>query len=184
MTTDDWITDFTAQDAYDDWIRPEDLPELAAHIAGMAADPVHVPGGAVEEFLWNLQRSVAPHAWNEDVPARDRRNLLLNTASILERIMSSMSHLSPAGLYFWDSVIEVPDLVGATPTSAEIRQELFDILVREAAVQHEGFQRSALHGLNHLRDPRTSRVIDSMRDLWVNAEVAKYAEVVKKFGSA
>lgn len=178
-----WIAAFAVQDAYARWTTPDRVSVLCKNIAAMAAHPVAVRPAWTEQFLWNLQWSVAELIWDEQLGPSDRKRLITDVASVLRSVAELMPDDSPAVNQFWDSIIEVHDRIGTTSTSAELGQHLYGTLRWQASIRNEMLQRSALHGLNHLRDPRTPGLIDSMRQDWVSPDVASYAEIAKRFSA-
>lgn len=67
------------------------------------------------------------------------------------------------------------------PGDHEIANRIFDHLMDQLAQPNRWLQFSALHGLNHLRDPRTSRLIERVRASLADDEVRSYADGAAEF---
>lgn len=71
--------------------------------------------------------------------------------------------------------------IADSPKDPEIAGKLFEVLVDQLAQPNRWLQFSALHGLNHLRDLRTPRLIERVRAGLADDEVRSYADGAAEF---
>jgi hypothetical protein len=96
---------------------------------------------------------------------------------VRERVVSSMYELfarlfareplDSASYMWWDLLSDRMD-EDHSPDGARLRQTMFDVLCRILNLGARSCQFAALHGLNHLEDPRTETVVKE----WVSRHPA------------
>ncbi len=69
--------------------------------------------------------------------------------------------LDTASYMWWDLLTDGLDMADEfpVPDGPRVASVMFDVLGQVLNVEARGCQKAALHGLNHLRDPRTGAVV-------------------------
>jgi hypothetical protein len=81
-------------------------------------------------------------------------------ANLFRRFFSD-TPLYTASFMWWDLVVETDVYAKGDPEEyARVREAIFATLCDILGSDSEHCQRAALHGLNHLRHPRTQEVVD------------------------
>lgn len=157
----EFLAEFSATDEFERWTQDHSTFDVfLARIHELATLSDEFAGSVSSQFIWNLQYAVGELLWDQHIAEPDRLNLLHDVCIFVAAIGRSENpaagQRSPSLHQFWESVVEVGD----RPANADndvIASALFDCLTKQLDVRNSLVQLMALHGLNHLRDPRTPR---------------------------
>lgn len=136
-----------------------------------------LPMGARDRFVWNAGYDLE---WVIS-QSHDASPELLRVLAAVPAAFHAAFRGEPdesAGLYmFWDNVT---CFAFDRPL---VQQAIFEALVEQLGSDDRSCQRSALHGFNHLEDPRCRPVIEAFQATCRDPDTVAYAEVSKNFAT-
>ncbi len=107
--------------------------------------------------------------------------VVLSASAGLTRFFSTAVEDNKALFGFWDSVLTHFSEEGLWLQHPLLREAFFSALLGQLSSPNRYCQMSALHGLNHLRHPRTQVAIDWFLSAAGDQELREYAGVVRRF---
>lgn len=95
--------------------------------------------------------------WSEQLSLEMRERLLHSMFELFARLFARQP-LDSISYMWWDNLLDRMD-EDHSRDAAQVREMMFIVLGRILSVEARPCQEAALHGLNHLRDPRTEHVV-------------------------
>jgi len=132
-----------------------------------------------ESAIWNIQFAAGAILADQTVSRTVKRDLVQTLARFT--VQACYANHGGAVLQLWESAQELFGLHPDDATIADVRELIFSELGRLLAVPSPCVQMAALHGLNHLEDPRATDLIASHDDQWFNDEVRSYSLTARSF---
>ncbi len=135
-----------------------------------------------ERLVWNLtsviEHMVVPIYFRDRLADSERKEVLRLCPSFLYRVYAD-DEWSESAYMWWDGIVGRPD----PGEYGEVGDVMFEVMVEQLGIPHRISKFSALHGLNHLKDPRTRRVVDEfqMAHKETDRELYEYCMYVKRF---
>ncbi|HEX8734953.1 MAG TPA: hypothetical protein VF721_06515 [Pyrinomonadaceae bacterium] len=116
--------------------------------------------------------------WDKRVPLSLREECISSMFDLFARFFA-VNPLEHSCFMWWDGLAYgyyMENGAAADEDGIEIRQAMFETLKRILEIDSEDCQKSALHGLGHLRHPETEKTInDFLRRHKVNQKLKDYA---------
>lgn len=156
------------------WDEPERRDEFMARIAEINGSAV-----SLSDRGWDRVARHAAHDGGEILADASvglvRRTEFLQSLATLALRIGREGPSKTGGLQtYWDTLVEsLPD---SGEDSSSLRSAAFAHLTDQLRQKNKELQRSALYGLNRLRDPRTADVVGSLRGELVDDEVRELAD--------
>ena len=117
--------------------------------------------------------------WAESIPFSLRENCISSMYELFSRFFV-MNSLKTIGFMWWDCLAYGYYMSNGKPedeNGAKVQQAMFETLRHILKIDSEECQKSALHGLGHLKHPETEKTIkDYLRRRFVKLELREYAE--------
>ena len=139
-----------------------------------------------ERVVWNLAAVIKqvvlpplwPRSWQAEIRASESVEVLRLCPRFLHQVYLD-DVWSESAYMWWDGIVGRPD----PREYGEIGDALFEVMVEQLGIPHRISKFSGLHGLNHLQDPRTRRVVDEfqMAHKETDRELYEYCMYVKRF---
>jgi hypothetical protein len=117
--------------------------------------------------------------WEKEIPWPVRQECIESMGDLFERLFA-INPLDTSCYMWWDHLAYGYGMRGGVPEdddSAQVQQVMFDTLCRILKLGSIHCQKSALHGLGHLRHPDTGKAIDEFLETHLNMddELKQYA---------
>lgn len=180
---------------------------FSVRMSQIGADHVTLAPKAWDQVMWNAASDGGEIAWDESEPLTWRLDLLDTLAKLLVTIEPALRPNSSALFMFWDVFISkrrratiVSDRIflklppntqalfrriesGLPKRSDEpaVADRVFFLLREQLLLGGKQFEKSALHGLNHLEDPETMALIRERRPYLADDEVRSFADSAARF---
>ncbi len=117
--------------------------------------------------------------WAESIPFSLRKNCISSMYELFSRFFA-VNSLKTIGFMWWDCLAYGYYMSNGKPedeNGAKVQQAMFETLRRILKIDSEECQKSALHGLGHLKHPEIEKTIkDYLRRRFVKLELREYAE--------
>lgn len=145
----------------------------------------------LERGFWVLQVDAldcSPRGliWNDSLPWETRSEIVHSMYMLFERLFSN-TPLDTASNMWWDSFCHDwscgARVRGDCPENDRMQDVMFETLIRVLQLPTRHCQEAALHGLGHLRHPRTEQAIGSFLDGndLLNEGTRSYARAAARF---
>ncbi|MEX0784637.1 MAG: hypothetical protein WD557_18535 [Dehalococcoidia bacterium] len=167
-----------------DWDeRPQDAQEFALALLARPDRVKPLPDDIREKVVWNLAaivedlvRSVIHRGHVSD---EQRFEILRLCPAFLAGVYEPEPEWSESAYMWWDGIVGRPD----PGEYGEIGDVMFEVMVEQLGIPNRISKFSGLHGLNHLQDPRTRRVVDEfqMAHKETDRQLYEYCMYVKRF---
>jgi hypothetical protein len=117
--------------------------------------------------------------WAESITFSLREKCIYSMFDLFERFFA-INSLETIGFMWWDCLAYGYYMANGKPedeNGAQVQQAMFETLRRILKLESEDCQKSALHGLGHLKHPETEKTIRNyLRRKFVKLEMREYAE--------
>ena len=107
--------------------------------------------------------------------------VVLSASAGLTRVFGTATEDNTALFGFWDSVLTHLHEEGLWVEHPLLREAFFSALLGQLSSHNRYCQLSALHGLNHLRHPRTQLAVDWFLSTAGDQELRDYAATARRF---
>jgi hypothetical protein len=150
-------------------------------VAQLAREDISLAADEWDTLLWNLPMDAGGILIAAGVELADRLRLVRSLAAVVLKV-TPRAEEELSGFMFWDVLVHTYwnhsfDRVEA----AAVRDSLFAALAAQLQEPSKALQMGALHGLNHLQDPRTGDLVASQRDQFIDDEVREFSESAAVF---
>ena len=134
----------------------------------------------LEAALRTIAANLGEVIYNGTDPATEIA-VVLSASAWLTSVFDGASDNSIALFGFWDSVLTHFFEEGLWTEHPLLQEACFSALLGQLTSHNRYCQLSALHGLNHLRHPRTRLAVDWFLSTAGDQELREYAAVAKRF---
>lgn len=132
-----------------------------------------------EKAIWNLSFGLGQVVATDTLPTSAKVACITPTPAFFEAVFGSQDRYSAACDMFWDTVCSMGyDDARGEPA---LGIAMLSALSAQLKIPNRYCQLSALHGFNHLRDPRCRPFIEELQRTSKDPEVLEYAKVAKRF---
>jgi hypothetical protein len=165
-----------------DWsYAPSEQRYFIERVAQLATEDISLTPDEWDRLLWNLPLYAGPILNDRGVDLRERVRLLDSLAAVLTKTTPLLEG-ELASFMFWDVVVHAYQNHSLGHDEALVlRTALFDAMASQLHQSNKALQMSALHGLNHLHDPRTYDLVASLRDSFADDEVRRFSHSAAAF---
>ncbi|HEX6031022.1 MAG TPA: hypothetical protein VFY90_06300 [Tepidiformaceae bacterium] len=128
-----------------------------------------------EKLTWNLAFGIGESLHADENGLEAKLALLDSCPGFFARFYGELATYSQSCDMFWDIIISF------TPAESHLRAHIFDALTAQLAISNVYCQLSALHGFNHLQDPKCRPVIDAFLATAEDPAVKEYGKIARLF---